>query len=137
MTSSTACSTFNYMVNRGIEPGLEQSLDLTFGALSDPTRRAIVARLAGGDATLSELAQPFEMSVPAVHKHLRVLEDAGLVASTREGRMRRCRLEVEQLREATSWIEDRRALWSGRLTGLARHLGDGQKPKRKRRKTDD
>lgn len=110
------------MVNLG---SAAQRLDQTFGALADPTRRAIVARLARGSATLSELAEPFEMSVPAVHKHLRVLEDAGLVASAREGRVRRCRLEVSALSEATGWIEARRVLWDRRLDGLERHLEEG------------
>ncbi len=104
------------MVNR------EGGLDRTFQALADPTRRTIVERLAQGERSLSDLAQPFEMTLPAVHKHLRVLEEAGLVSSSREGRFRRCRLELAALEGASSWIQQRRALWSRRLRSLERHL---------------
>ncbi len=102
-------------------------LDQTFRALADPTRRAIVVRLARGASSLSDLARPFDMSLPAVHKHLRVLEEAGLVSSAKEGRVRECRLETRALERATSWIEQRRALWQRRLDNLGRHLDKEKK----------
>jgi DNA-binding transcriptional ArsR family regulator len=86
-------------------------LDATFAALADPTRRAILARLAGGDASVAELAAPFAMSQPAVSKHLRVLEQAGLVSVRRDGARRRRRLEAQPLAEATAWLESYRQHW--------------------------
>src|SRR2546428_6804547 len=87
------------------------ALDATFAALADPTRRAILARLAGREASVSELARPFAISLPGVHKHLRVLERAGLAAHAKHGRVRRCRLGPRPMREAARWIErDRRHL---------------------------
>ena len=80
-------------------------LDRTFSALSDPTRRAILARLMAGEATVTELAQPFAMSQPAISKHLKVLEHAGLISRGREAQTRPCRLEVTRLAEATGWLE--------------------------------
>ena len=109
------------MVNRQV------ALDRTFHALADPTRREIVARLARGQRSLSDLAQPFEMTLPAVHKHLRILEEARLVSSSREGRFRRCRLELGALDGASSWIQQRRTLWSRRLRSLERHLEQEKK----------
>ncbi len=93
-------------------------LDRTFAALADPTRRAIVERLTRGDATVTELAAPFDMSLPAVLKHIGVLEDAGLMRCTKEGRVRRCRLDARALDRATSWIEKRRRTWERRLDAL-------------------
>ncbi len=89
------------------------SLSATFAALSDPTRRAILVRLARGDANVTELAQPFEMSQPAVSKHLKILEQAGLIARGREGTSRPCRLRARRLREATAWMERYRRFWEG------------------------
>ncbi|MFF0154251.1 ArsR/SmtB family transcription factor [Micromonospora sp. NPDC005203] len=86
-------------------------LDATFAALADPTRRAILARLATGEATVTELAAPFEMSQPAISKHLRVLERAGLVSRGRDAQRRPCRLEARPLREATAWLADYRDYW--------------------------
>ncbi|AYY11433.1 ArsR family transcriptional regulator [Actinobacteria bacterium YIM 96077] len=100
-------------------------LDATFAALADPTRRAILARLAAGEATVTELAAPFEMSQPAISKHLRVLERAGLVTRTRDAQRRPCRLEARPLQEATAWLENYRTYWEEsyqRLDGLLDEL---------------
>jgi DNA-binding transcriptional ArsR family regulator len=97
-------------------------LDRTFGALSDATRRAIIGRLAHGDATVGELARPFRVSRPAISKHLRVLERAGLVRRAREGRISRCVLDAAAMREAADWVEGYRAFWAGRLDALARYI---------------
>src|SRR5688572_25533878 len=83
-----------------------EQLDAIFAALADPTRRAIIARLRQGEATVTELAEPFQMSMPAVSKHLKVLERAGLITRGREAQWRPCRLELELLEAATAWIED-------------------------------
>ena len=99
-------------------------LDETFFALSDPTRREMVARLALRDMTVSELAEPFDISPPAVSKHLRVLERAGLLTSDRVGRVRRCRLEPSALQEAAEWVEAQRKFWEDRLDQLAIYLDD-------------
>jgi len=108
------------------------SLDAAFSALADPTRRAIVARLARSPATVSELAAPFAMSLPAVAKHLRVLEAAGLIASEKAGRTRRCRLLNERLDEAEAWIASHRSLWERQFDALEAHLarpaGDEEGP---------
>lgn len=97
-------------------------LDATFAALADPTRRAILQRLAGTESTVTELSAPFEMSLQAVSKHLQVLERAGLVARTVSGRVHRCRLEAAPLREAVTWIERYRRFWDERLGALAEFL---------------
>ena len=97
-------------------------LDATFQALADPTRRALVARLAQGPASVSELAQPFPMSLPAIHQHLAVLEGAGLIASQKAGRVRTCRIEPAALSLAERWLTDRRAEWEARLDRLAERL---------------
>jgi DNA-binding transcriptional ArsR family regulator len=89
-------------------------LDATFSALSDATRRAILARLAHGELSVSELAAPFDVSLPAISKHLRVLERAGLLAGVRDGRVYRCRLEAGPLREAAGWINAYQEFWKGR-----------------------
>ena len=85
---------------------MQDQLSATFSALADPTRRAILARLALGETSVTELAKPFEMSMPAVSKHLKVLERAGLIARGREAQWRPCRLDAEPLRDAASWIEE-------------------------------
>ena len=97
-------------------------LDRTFGALADPTRRAIIGRLARGVATVGELARPFRVSRPAISQHLRVLERAGLVRRTRDGRVSRCRLDAHVMREAAAWVERYRVFWTDRLEALARHV---------------
>jgi DNA-binding transcriptional ArsR family regulator len=90
-------------------------LSTTLAALADPTRRAILARLAEGDATVGELARPFAMTLPGVSKHLKVLQHAGLVVQGRDAQWRPCRLDPSQLREVDAWLEQYRALWEGRL----------------------
>lgn len=100
----------------------EQRLDATFAALADPTRRAIVARLAAGDATVNELAEPFQLSLPGISKHLKVLERSGLISRSRQAQFRPCHLEREQLDAALDWIEANRRLWSQRFDQLADHL---------------
>lgn len=94
------------------------ALDLAFMALGDPTRRALVDRLASGPATVSELAAPLPITMPAVLQHLRVLEDSGLVRSEKVGRVRTCHLELKMLNSAQSWIEARKAMWERRLDRL-------------------
>jgi DNA-binding transcriptional ArsR family regulator len=98
------------------------TLSTTFAALADPTRRAILARLATGACPVTELAAPFEMSLPAVSKHLRVLERAGLVARGREAQWRPCRLEASPLKDVADWAEQYRHLWEGRLDRLDTYL---------------
>jgi DNA-binding transcriptional ArsR family regulator len=102
------------------------SLDSTFGALSDPTRRAIVERLTRGEVSVGELAQPFDMSLPAISKHLTVLERAGLVERIKEGRMRRCRLVEEPMRDALQWIATYGQFWEGQLDSLERFLAESK-----------
>jgi DNA-binding transcriptional ArsR family regulator len=104
------------------------ALDATFTALADPTRRAIVTRLALGDATVNELAEPFDMSLPAVSKHLKVLERSGLISRSRHAQYRPCHLEREALDVAADWIEENRRIWSERFDKLDRHLRDIQRP---------
>lgn len=101
-----------------------EQLDAIFAALADPTRRAILERLAGGEATVGELAAPFDMSLPAISRHLRVLQRAGLVSQTREAQWRPCRLETEPLREVDEWVEQYRKLWEQRLDRLETYLRD-------------
>ena len=101
---------------------IEARLDRTFTALGDATRRAIVARLAEGEVTVGELARPFRISRPAISKHLRVLEQAGLVRRTRDGRVNRCTLAPEPLHSAAEWVERYRAFWEGQLDALARYV---------------
>jgi DNA-binding transcriptional ArsR family regulator len=97
-------------------------LSLTFAALADPTRRAILSRLASGEASVSELAEPFRMSLPAVSKHLKVLQRAGLVTQTREAQWRPCRIAPEPLRDVASWVDDYRRLWEARLQRFEAYL---------------
>lgn len=103
-------------------------LDATFGALADPTRRAIVARLASGDATPRELAAPFDISPPAISRHLKVLERAGLITRSRQAQFRPCHLELRVLDEAHAWIEESRRTWSDRFDKLDRHLSELARP---------
>jgi DNA-binding transcriptional ArsR family regulator len=110
------------------QPSGDRALDRTFAALADPTRRAILARLATGDAAISDLAHPFAMSLPAVSKHLRVLERAGLATIRRDGRVRRCRLTADPLRGAARWVERYRRFWDAQLDQLARYLGESTAP---------
>jgi DNA-binding transcriptional ArsR family regulator len=98
------------------------SLDSTFAALADPTRRAILARLAQGEATVTELAAPFQVSLPAISKHLRVLEQAGLLAREKEGRMHRCRLVAQPMQHAATWLTNYQQFWAGQFDSLANYL---------------
>ena len=107
-------------------------LSATFAALADPTRRAILARLAGGETNVTALAEPFAMSLPAVTKHLKVLENAGLISRGREAQYRPCRLEPGSLKAATDWLEQYRQLWDERLDGLERYLHELQAKEKKR-----
>jgi DNA-binding transcriptional ArsR family regulator len=97
-------------------------LSVIFSALADPTRRAILARLADGPATVNEIAEPFDMTLPAVSKHLKVLERAGLISRGREAQWRPCKLEAEPLREATEWMSHYRRFWEGSFDKLDAHL---------------
>jgi DNA-binding transcriptional ArsR family regulator len=106
----------------------QDRLGLVFGALADRTRRGIVARLARQPATIGELAEPFAMSLPAVSKHVRVLERAGLVRRTIDGRTHRCRLDHRRLRDATAWIARYTAFWDGTLDALTRFVDSGADP---------
>ena len=107
-------------------------LSLTFAALADPTRRAILARLVTGECSVTELAEPFDMSLPGVSKHLRVLERAGLIARTRDAQFRRCHIEAAPLKEVVDWAEHYRSLWEGRLDRLDNYLERLQSKKEKR-----
>jgi DNA-binding transcriptional ArsR family regulator len=110
-------------------------LSATFSALADPTRRAILARLALGETSVSELAEPFDMSLPAISKHLKVLERAGMVARGRAAQWRPCRLEAGPMKEATQWLEHYRRFWEqsfDRLEDYLRQLKAGEKAERRK-----
>ena len=109
-------------------------LDLTFHALADSTRRAILARLASGEATVNELAEPFAISLPAISKHLKVLERAGLITRGRDAQFRPCRLETDSLKEAYDWIDRYREHWEERFDRLAEYL---KELRREQGETDD
>src|SRR5437588_12665880 len=112
-------------------------LDITFSALADPTRRAILARLASGEASVTELAGPFAMTQPAISKHLKVLERAGLISRGRDAQRRPCRLEAKPLGKASDWLEDYRRFWEGsfqRLDALLDEMKTKEQKKRKRSK---
>jgi DNA-binding transcriptional ArsR family regulator len=115
------------MVKRSLQP-----LDSTFGALSDPTRRAILERLSEGDASVSELAEPFEVSLPAISKHLRVLEGAGLLTQEKQGRVRRCQLVAEPMHDAIEWIARYGQFWEGRFDALDQYLRQTAREPRER-----
>ena len=102
----------------------EQQLDLTFGALSDQTRRAILVQLSQGPSTVGKLAAPFEMSRPAISKHLRVLERAGLVETTKDGRVSRCRLDARPMKDASDWVRDYQTYWENQLDALANYFDE-------------
>ena len=105
----------------------QDTLSITFAALADPTRRAILTRLARGDATVNELAAPFDMTLPGISKHLKVLERCGLISRTRRAQFRPCHLEGEVLDTALSWIEENRRVWNERFDKLDEHLRDIQR----------
>lgn len=111
-------------------------LSTTFAALADPTRRAILARLASGEASVTELAEPFDMTLPAVTKHLKVLERAGLITRGREAQWRPCRLKAQPLREVAGWVEHYRVFWEQSLDRLDAYLQElqGREKKHGRKK---
>jgi DNA-binding transcriptional ArsR family regulator len=104
----------------------DERLDATFAALADPTRRAILRRLTMGEATVTEIAAPFEMTLPAVSKHLKVLERAGLIARGREAQWRPCKLEAEPLKEVADWVGEYRKFWEERFDRLNEYLRELQ-----------
>lgn len=106
-------------------------LSKTFKALADPTRRAILARLQLGEVSVLELAEPFDMSLPAISQHLKVLENAGLVARSREAQWRPCRLDAAKLKEASEWLDEYRRFWDGSFDRLDRYLAKSQAKNRK------
>ncbi|MEO7503507.1 MAG: metalloregulator ArsR/SmtB family transcription factor [Gemmatimonadaceae bacterium] len=112
--------------------GRSELLDLAFGALADPTRRAILSRLASGEASVSDLAKPFEMTLPAVSKHLKVLQRAGLVTQSREAQWRPCRLEAAPLKEVADWVERYRVYWEQSFDSLEDYLLMVQSKEKKR-----
>ena len=114
---------FNSMVNNS---EMSRDLSVTFGALADPTRRAILARLASGEATVSELGEPFEMSGPAISKHLKVLERAGLISRGREAQWQPCRLVGAPLKDAADWLEEYRRFWEDSFDRLDDYLRELQ-----------
>src|SRR4051794_33809676 len=107
-------------------------LSTTFAALADPTRRAILARLSSGEASVTELAEPFEMSMPAISKHLKVLERAGLIIRSREAQWRPCRLDAGPLKEVSDWVEHYRLFWEQSLDRLDDYLKELQMKDKKR-----
>ncbi len=108
------------------------TLSQTFAALADPTRRAILARLKRGQASVKALSEPFDLSAPAISKHLKVLEKAGLIERSREAQWRPCRLNAQQLKQAADWVDEYRQLWEDRLDRLDAYLKDLQKKERGR-----
>jgi DNA-binding transcriptional ArsR family regulator len=110
-------------------------LDVTFAALADPTRRAILARLARGEASVLELARPFAISQPAISKHLRVLERAGLISRGRDAQRRPCRIEAAPLAEADDWLENYRRIWEANFRRLDALLDELKTPQKKRQHT--
>ena len=112
-------------------------LSITFKALADPTRRAILARLSLGEVSVLELAKPFDMSLPAISQHLKVLEKAGLVARSREAQWRPCRLDAARLKQATEWLDEYRRFWDGSFDRLDRYLAKTQAKKTQAKKDRD
>src|SRR2546429_1055511 len=106
-------------------------LSATFAAIADPTRRAILARLASGEATVTELAKPFDMTLPAVSKHLKVLENAGLISRGRDAQWRPCQLRAAPLADANDWLEHYRTFWESSFDRLTAHLTQIQKGTKK------
>ena len=100
----------------------QHHLDLAFGALAHPIRRGILARLSTGEASIGELAQPFNVSAPAITRHMKILEEAGLLSRKKRGREHRCRLEQKRMQQAQAWIEAHRKFWNDKLDSLERYL---------------
>jgi len=107
-------------------------LSITFGALADPTRRAILARLTRGEASVTELAKPFDMTLPAISKHLKVLERAGLITRSRDAQWRPCRLKAQRLEDAADWVERYRVYWERSFDRLDEHLRELQRMDKKK-----
>ena len=123
LTRAPNATILNHMVKHS-----ESHLDATFGALSDATRRAILARLADGEASVSELAAPYRMSLPAVSKHLRVLEGARLIVRRKQGRVYRCRLAAQPMRSAAEWMARYRRFWETQFDALSAYLEKATNP---------
>jgi DNA-binding transcriptional ArsR family regulator len=119
------------------QPASSEHLNATFAALADPTRRAILARLASGETSVSELAEPFEMSMPAISKHLKVLHRAGLIERGREAQWRPCRLAAGPLKDASDWLDHYRRFWDESLDRLADYLRDLQKSDSQKQKKEN
>ena len=119
LTNIISLILFNHMVNYSAG-----TLNSTFAALADPTRRAILERLSVGDSSVTALAEPFEVSLPAISKQLRVLERAGLLVQEKDGRVRRCKLEARPMKEAVDWIAQYQPFWEAKLESLASYLED-------------
>jgi DNA-binding transcriptional ArsR family regulator len=117
----------NELINRLVHQMPPDTLSATFAALADPTRRAILARLINGECSVTELAEPFDMSMPAVSKHLRVLERAGLIARRKDAQWRHCRIEATPLKDVADWADRYRHLWERRLDRLDTYLHDLQR----------
>jgi DNA-binding transcriptional ArsR family regulator len=129
LTEAGRASIVSYMANHS------PHLDNVFGALGDPTRRAILARLSQGEASVGELAQPFDMALPSLMKHIRVLETGGLVCSEKHGRVRTCRLMPGAMKGAETWLTEQRAIWEARLDRLESYVATlKKKPPRRRRR---
>lgn len=130
-----ACATHGRLILKHVL-NYQQPLDSVFQALADPTRRGMIARLSRGPASVSELAEPLDMSLPAVVQHLQVLETSGLISTEKVGRVRTCRLDAKALTSAEDWISSQRASWEARLDRLGEYLEELQAKERKRgRKT--
>jgi DNA-binding transcriptional ArsR family regulator len=112
-------------------------LSTTFAALADPTRRAILARLSAGETSVTDLAEPFDMSLPAITKHLKVLERAGLISRSRDAQWRPCRLEAKPLEAAADWVEQYRKFWEDSMDRLEEYLTELQKREKKINKDND
>ena len=119
------------------EPSGAANLNATFAALADPTRRAILARLASGEVSVMELAEPFAMSLPAVSKHLKVLEKVGLIARGRDAQWRPCRLSAGPLREVADWVEHYRKFWTESFDRVDDYLREVQKSQKKEKRDGD
>lgn len=126
-----ACATHGRLILKHVL-NYQQPLDSVFQALADPTRRGMIARLSRGPASVSELAEPLDMSLPAVVQHLQVLETSGLISTEKVGRVRTCRLDAKALTSAEDWISSQRASWEARLDRLGEYLEELQAKERKR-----
>ena len=114
---------------------MPDSLNTTFAALSDPTRRAILARLALGETSVKELSEPFSISAPSITKHLKVLEHAGLITRSRDAQWRPCRLEAAPLQAVSEWVENYRRFWEAKFASLDSYLNDLQKKEKRHART--